>query len=238
MDCETSASASAQDTGASDRAIERIRHRSFSALRLSGSVFGIAHVLYSLALLTSAGSLSGGGLLLLALELAVVALSWRFTERTYRVGTGLYLLSVSVLASVVLWTYGMTIGTGLAFALTCIGSVVFFGMRTAMIAYGWVAANLVAYGAARHLGWDPGPWPGRVLVATPILVRYSLALLGLLGMVLATVSVAVKGLEAATHELGEALDRERAEHAAREAEEAERVRCERTLHAAQRLEMS
>jgi signal transduction histidine kinase len=232
----SASAATARTAHSLDEVLERIRQRSFHALRVSGTAFGVSHAGYTIAVLTRDGAWSGLRVLIIALELVAIAMSWRVTERATRLGAGCYVVVLSIFACVLLWTLGMTMGTALTFALACVGAVVFLGVRAGWVAYGWVGASVVAYGVGRHLGWDPGVWRGSVHATTPILVRYSLALLGLTGMLLATVAVAVRGFEAATLELGESLARERAEQEARQAEEVERARLERRLQGAQRLE--
>jgi signal transduction histidine kinase len=221
-----------------EQAISRVRHRSFRALRLGGTVVGIPLAAYTAVLLGRAEVLGGTGVVLLvALLVMVVSVSWLFTERTHRIGTGLYIATVSILACALLWRVGMTAGAGLALAWICVTAAVFYGMRAGQVALLGVALLLLGYGAWRHLGGAPAaPWPGAVLVPTPVLVRYSLTLLGLIGLLLTTVAVAVDGFEEATRELGEALARERAALEARLACDTERLRLEGSLRRAQRME--
>lgn len=223
-------------TPPAEGAISRVRHRSFRAVRLVATVVGIPHAMYMLTIVLQGPRPATLGLLAVGLEVLAIAVSWLLTERTHRVGAILYILTVSLLASVVLRTVGMTVGAGVAFAWASVATAVFLGMRASVLAFAGVALELLIYGVWRQVGGAPGPWPGAVLVSTPIFVRYALALLSGIGMLLATVAVVVRGFEAATRELGEALARERAAHQAREAGEAERSKLEQILRGAQKIQ--
>ena len=227
----------ARATETIDQAISRVRHRSFRALRLGGTLVGIPLAAYALVLLKRAALLGAASVLLIALLVAVISLSWLISEQTYRIGAALYIATVSVLACALLWKVGMTVGVGLALAWTCVAAAVFFGMRAGQVALLGVALLLLAYGAWEFMGGAPfAPWPGAVLVPTPILVRYSLTLLGLIGLLLTTVGVVVDGFEESNRQLGQALASERAAHEARQASDAARLLLEGSLRRAQKME--
>jgi signal transduction histidine kinase len=227
----------ARATDPIEQAIARIRHRSFRAVRLGGTVVGIALAAH-MSVLVKRGAVPGAaGVPLVALLVTVISVSWLFTEQTCRFGAGLYIATVSILTCAILGRAGMTVGVGLALAWICVAAAVFHGMRAGLVALLGVALLLLAYGAWRHLGGAPAdPWPGAVLVPTAILVRYSLTLLGLIGLLLTTVGVVVDGFEKSNRELGEALASERAANEARQASDASRLLLERSLRRAQKME--
>jgi signal transduction histidine kinase len=222
--------------GESERAISSVRHRSFRALRLLTTLTLVPHATYLLVALRRDDVDPSRLLLVVALEVAACAAGWLLGGHTHRIGSGVYIAALALLAFVLLSTVGLTAGAALAFAGVCVAAAIFFGMRAGVVAYVLVALQLAAYALWLYGGGAPRPFPGAVVVSPPLFVRYALAVLSLIGVLLATVTVAVHGYEAATRELGEALARERAEHQARQAEEAERVRLERAVRAAQRLE--
>ena len=209
----------AQPSDPVERAVSRVRYRSFRALRLFGTLFGVPQGLYHLSQVAGARSFRGPALVAIAAQLVAIALSWLVTERTHRLGVVVYIGLVGIMGSATLWSLGMTPGACLALALLCVLGQAFYGSRAGVLALVYVAAQLVAYGIWRHLGGHASSWPGAVEVATPIFVRYSLALLSLIGILVATVGAVVSGFEEATGELARSLARERAETAARQASE-------------------
>jgi len=203
-----------------DRIAGRIRYRTFRAVRLYGTILGIPNALLFLLVESQLGKLSPITVSSVTTEVAFVATSWIFTERTHRLGAAFLILVGTAIACQVVFIVGLTPGVSLLFGWSCVACAAFYGKRAALAAFFGLAALLMVYLAWRHLAGGVLGAMGEIAPPTiPVLVRYATGFLAMLGLLLTTVLAIVGGLAESTRELTGALERERLAHQARQAEQ-------------------
>lgn len=196
--------------------VARVRSRSFAAVRLFGTALGLPNALVTVYVAWLDGSLTPSVLAFVGAQLALIAAAWCIRARLDRFGGALIVAAAAVLAVGNLWVWGFTVGLGLTVAWACVGCATFYGVRAALVAWGIAAATLGVYIALHHVGAVPSPVAlGAVVPATPVMVRHSMAILAVAGMMLMMMAALVDGFERSTQGLSQAAARERAERAIR-----------------------
>ena len=218
-----------------ERVIGRVRFGAFRVIRLFATVFLLPAVTFGLAQSVANGSL---GVRIVAMWSAVgaaIVSAWAVGERNHRRGAAAFVTLIWVVLLLGVPALGLTPGLSAGLGLACLCASVFFGTAAGVVSFLGVVALLTAEVAWVHtFGPRPSALPGAQVLEAPVLLRYALALLGVIGMMLSLVSAVVRGLEESTVALARALGRERAERDARLMGERELARA-RSLEALGRL---
>lgn len=196
--------------------IARVRRRSFAAVRLFATALGLPNAIVSLYIAWLSESITPAVVTFLIVQVALIAGSWGIRTRLEWFGGAFIVAAAAMLGLGNLWVWGFSVGVGLTAVWACVACAMFYGARAALVAWGVTAASLAAYIVLHHVGAIPTPAAaGAVVPATPIMVRYSMAILAVSGVMLMMMAALVEGFEQATHGLAEAAAREGSERATR-----------------------
>jgi len=218
-----------------DQVIGRVRFRAFRVIRLFATVFTLPAVSFGLLQSAANGTMGVRIVSIWGAVLAAVGWAWAVGERNHRRGAAVFVGLIWLVVLLGVPALGLTPGLSAALGLVCLCASVFFGTAAGVASFlGVLALLTVEVVWVYTFGPKRSTLPGAQTMEPQILLRYALALAGVIGMMLALVSAVVRGLEESTVALSRALGRERAERDARLLGERELARA-RSLEALGRL---